>query len=252
MVTKKMIKKLYILLYKPFIEVRLYAMFLIQFIENKRKFSNRFLFNWGDRQPCLHERNLSTTFDKHYIYHTAWAARKLKDIYPEQHVDISSYTYFSTLISAFIPVKFFDYRPALIKLDNFSSEHTDITDLSFATNSISSLSCMHVVEHIGLGRYGDPIDENGDIKAISELKRVIAVNGILLFVVPIGSPKIMFNAHRIYSYDQIISYFSGFELKEFALIPDSSDETLIINATKKQADLQQYGCGCFCFQKVSG
>jgi hypothetical protein len=36
---------------------------------------------------------------------------------------------------------------------------------------------MHVVEHIGLGRYGDPIDPDGDLKAISELKRVVQKRG---------------------------------------------------------------------------
>jgi Caenorhabditis protein of unknown function, DUF268. len=109
---------------------------------------------------------------------------------------------------------------------------------------------MHVIEHIGLGRYGDPLDPDGDLKAISELQRVLAPEGDLLFVVPIGKPMIVFNAHRIYSYEQIAEYFSGFELKEFALIPDNPSEGgLIHDATKEQADSQTYGCGCFWFKK---
>jgi hypothetical protein len=110
---------------------------------------------------------------------------------------------------------------------------------------------MHVVEHIGLGRYGDPLDPDGDLKAISELKRVMAVGGSLLFVAPIGKSRIMFNAHRIYSYDQIMSYFSDLEAKEFTLIPDDpQDGGLINNATKEMADAQRYGCGCFWFRKL--
>jgi hypothetical protein len=109
---------------------------------------------------------------------------------------------------------------------------------------------MHVVEHVGLGRYGDPVDSEGDLKAISELKRVLAVEGNLLFVVPLGQPKVMFNAHRVYSYDQIIEYFSGLELKEFALIPDRPENGgLVFNAPKDLIDKQNYGCGCFLFQK---
>jgi hypothetical protein len=109
---------------------------------------------------------------------------------------------------------------------------------------------MHVVEHIGLGRYGDPLDSNGDLKAISELKRVLAVGGTLLFVVPVGQPKIMFNAHRIYSYEQIVSYFSELELTEFSLIPDASRKNVLIQcATKEMADAQTYGCGCFWFTR---
>ena len=78
-----------------------------------------------------------------------------------------------------------------------SSGYADLANLPFEINSVQSLSCMHTVEHVGLGRYGDPIDPDGDLKAIKEIKRVLAVNGNLLFVVPIGKPKIVYNAHRI-------------------------------------------------------
>ncbi len=209
----------------------------------------RFSIKSKDKHPCLNDKYTTTSFDKHYIYHTAWAARKLNDIAPKEHIDISSLTYFSTLVSAFIPIQFYDYRPAKIELDNLTCKHADLAQLPFEDHTVNSLSCMHVVEHIGLGRYGDPLDVNGDLKAINELKRVLSAGGHLLFVVPIGKARIMFNAHRIYSYDQIISYFQDFEIKEFALIPDQSDEGLIINATKEQSDMQNYACGCFLLQK---
>jgi len=154
------------------------------------------------------------------------------------------------MLSAFVPVKFYDYRRADLRLSNLSSESADLMALPFADSSVDSLSCMHVVEHIGLGRYGDSLDPDGDLKAISELKRVVAPKGTLLFVVPIGKPKVMFNAHRIYSYEQVTTYFSGLELKEFALIPDDPGEGgLIYDATKEQADKQTYGCGCFWLRK---
>ncbi len=227
-------------------------------IENRRAFrvfqqthSQRFSITKKDRRPCLEDRNKTTSFDKHYTYHTAWAARKLKELSPSDHVDISSLTYFSTLVSAFIPVKFYDYRPENIELSNFSCQHCDIVALPFDDGSLSSVSCMHVVEHIGLGRYGDPLDVNGDLKAIAELKRVVSSRGNLLFVVPIGgAAKIMFNAHRIYTYNQIVTYFDNFELKEFSLIPDKSREGIILNATLAQSNSQDYGCGCFLMRKL--
>ncbi|MGE4511449.1 MAG: DUF268 domain-containing protein [Sulfurimonadaceae bacterium] len=209
----------------------------------------RFNVKYKDRYPCLTDKTSTTGFDKHYIYHTAWAARKLQEMNKKEHIDISSSLYFSVLVSAFIPIKFYDYRPANLELSHLKCSHANITQLSFEDNSIDSLSCMHVVEHIGLGRYGDPLDVDGDLKGIEELKRVVSREGDLLFVVPIGQPKIMFNAHRIYSYEQIVSYFKGFELKEFSLIPDQSDEGIIINATKEQSDMQNYACGCFWFKK---
>jgi hypothetical protein len=109
---------------------------------------------------------------------------------------------------------------------------------------------MHTVEHVGLGRYGEPLDPAGDLMAMKELGRVTAVGGNLLFVVPIGRAKIAFNSHRIYSYEQIIVTFKGFELREFSLIPDNASEIgMIKNASKEMSDKQTYGCGCFWFVK---
>jgi hypothetical protein len=109
---------------------------------------------------------------------------------------------------------------------------------------------MHTIEHIGLGRYGEPLDPDGDLKAIAELKRVTAPGGSLIFVSPIGRPRLLFNAHRIYSYAQVMEYFSGFILKEFSLIPDTArTDGIIMNADASLADKQTYGCGCFWFIK---
>jgi len=122
--------------------------------------------------------------------------------------------------------------------------------LPFDDNSVESLSCMHVIEHIGLERYGDPLDPQGDIKAISELKRVSAPNGTLLFVVPLGEHSIIqYNAHRIYNYDQIISLFQGFKLLDFSYINDAG--SYIPQANKPDTVGQVYGCGCFYFSKIN-
>lgn len=206
--------------------------------------------DFNNLYPCLDDKKTETEFDRHYVYHTAWAARIVENLKPEIHHDISSSLYFCSIISAFQKTKFYDYRPAKLHLSNLISEPANLLNLSFQDNSIQSLSCMHVVEHIGLGRYGDPLDPEGDLKAISELKRVTAKGGSLLFVVPIGKPKIIFNAHRIYSYAQILEYFSDFNLKQFALIPDDDKEGgLIEDASQSMADRQNYGCGCFWFIK---
>lgn len=215
----------------------------------KHSISRRFLVKWSDRRPFLTDKTNVTGFDRHYVYHTAWAARIIKQLNPDVHIDIGSCLRFVSTLSAFVPVRFYDYRPAELYLDNLKCGSADLTRLPFASGSITSLSCMHVVEHIGLGRYGDFLDVDGDLNAIEELKRVVAVGGYLLFVVPIGKAKIIFNAHRIYSYDQVMSYFNSLELIEFTLIPDQSDKGLIVNATREDSDSQSYGCGCFMFKK---
>ena len=101
---------------------------------------------------------------------------------------------------------------------------------------------MHTVEHVGLGRYGDPIDPDGDLKAIKELKRVKLqkMGSLLFFVVPIGgTSKIEFNAHRIYSYNQVISYFEEFELREFSLIPENGKGSGLIRNANPQTRIQR-------------
>lgn len=211
----------------------------------------RFLMDKEIIWMCLDDDTKSTPFDRHYMYHTAWAARILKQINPEKHFDISSFIYFVTTVSAFIPISFYDYRPAYISLPNFESNHADITNLPFEDKSIKSLSCMHVVEHIGLARYGDPLDYDGDLKAISELKRVLANNGDLLFVVPIGcESRIYYNAHRVYTKKQILEYFSDLQLQEFALIPERNIKGLIYNPGDEIINESKYACGCFWFKKM--
>lgn len=223
------------------------------FKQESLKTGRRFPMRWNQRRAFLYDNTQVTGFDWHYVYHPAWAARIIAETNPVCHVDISSSLHFCTTVSAFIPVRYYDYRPAGLKLENLSSEFADLSALPFADESICSLSCMHVVEHVGLGRYGDPLDPAGDLKAIAELKRVLAVNGNLLFVVPVsGNPRIVFNAHRIYSYAQIVEYFSGLALIEYALVTDAANNGgFYRNASKELADAQEYGCGCFWFRKVS-
>ncbi len=205
---------------------------------------------WEDRHACLNDRSRTTPFDTHYVYHTAWAARILAENRPEFHIDISSLLYFSTLVSAFVPVKFYDYRPARLTLSNLTSEKADLLALPFATQSVLSLSCMHVVEHIGLGRYGDPLDPDGDLKAMRELQRVLAPGGRLIFVTPVGRSRVCFNAHRVYDPALIQSSFSELTLKRFAIVPDDwHDGHLVENPPEDLMAKQQYACGCFLFER---
>lgn len=246
---KTIIKKAIRILLSPFI--------LIDYFRFKKSHDGRFILRPSDFYPCIRDKTITTGFDRHYVYHTAWAARVVKEINPEFHIDISSSLYFSGIISAFIPVRFYDYRPAKLSLSDLESKEGDLRHLPFADRSVHSISCMHTLEHVGLGRYGDPIDAEGDIKAISELKRVVAPGGNLIIVVPVGVPRIEFNAHRIYSYEQIVDYVADggeFTLKEFAFIPEFEKDggmvrhadPLLASRSHSQA---HYACGCFWFHR---
>ena len=232
------------------------AMTMQQFDTEFREFSRRsqsrprFSLRSEDTKPCLADRTSKTGFDRHYIYHTAWAARILAALKPANHVDIGSSLYFVGIVSAFLPITFYDYRPADLRLSGLATAGADLLNLPFADLSIPSLSCMHVVEHVGLGRYGDPLDPDGDLKAMMQLQRVVAPGGSLLFVVPIGKPRVVFNAHRVYAFHQVIEAMAGLSLAEFSLIPErGEDGGLIVGASEAQANREEYGCGCFWFRR---
>lgn len=216
---------------------------------SKAEGKERFQMSFRDSFPIMDERVSGTFRDHHYLYHLAWGARMLEKISPSEHVDISSHVYFPALMSARIPTTFCEYQPSELSLSGMCSKRADVLNLPFDDDSIPSLSCMHVMEHIGLGRYGDPLDYDGDLKACSELSRVLAPGGNLLFVVPVGRPRIQFNAHRIYSYEQVVSMFPNLTLQETALITDEGKEGLIENADPKMFSAQSLGCGCFRFSK---
>lgn len=119
------------------------------------------------------------------------------------------------ILSQLIPVTMIDIRPIELTLDGLSFEKGSILNLPFVTNSIQSLSSLCVVEHIGLGRYGDEIDPNGSEKAISELKRVLQPGGNLFLSIPVDAKcRVYFNAHRAFTREYLMQLFDGMEIAE--------------------------------------
>lgn len=227
-----------------------YIIFIINFFYKRKSLKdNRFTCYWDDSLACLNDKTTTTGFDAHYLYHIAWAMRRVSEFSPKKHIDIGSSLYFSTAISTYIPTDFYDFRPAKITLSKLKTKKGNLLSLDFPDNSVESLSCMHVLEHIGLERYGDPFDPQGDLKAISELKRVVKPGGRLFIVVPMGEiDRIQYNAHRIYSYNSFIINFKNFSINKFSFITDSGD--FIESAKSQDTHNQRYGCGCFELQKI--
>jgi SAM-dependent methyltransferase len=119
--------------------------------------------------------------------HTGWAARVLAETKPKEHVDFGSYVYFASIASALVPrFRFYDIRPEYIPLPGLETGAADLTSLPFPDNSLESISCLHVLEHVGLGRYGDHINAIGDLHAANQLKRVLKPGGRLLMVLPMN------------------------------------------------------------------
>jgi SAM-dependent methyltransferase len=200
-----------------------------------------------DTYPCIHDKTQTTGFDTHYFYQDIWALKKIYEAKPDYHVDVASHVEFVGFLTAITKVIFIDIRPLLATLENFDSINGSILSIPFKDDNIISLSCLHVVEHIGLGRYGDPLDPLGTKKACEELSRILAVGGNLYFSLPIGKPRLCFNAHRIHSPQQIIEYFSDLELVEFSGIDDEGKFKRNIDISILENS--NYACGLFHFTK---
>ena len=131
--------------------------------------SPRFPVRLGDFYPQVKDKTITTGFDRHYVYHTSWAARVVKEINPAFHVDISSSLYFCGLVSAFIPVRFYDYRPADLRLSGLETHEGNLHNLPFANETVNSLSCLHTIEQIAWTVSSPTIPST--LKATSKLPR---------------------------------------------------------------------------------
>lgn len=210
---------------------------------------NRLPFRFEDCVPCIDEAEVEVTYNHRYLLHVGWAARILANTKPMLHTDVGSCSYFVTIASAFVPLISYDLRPMNIPLSGMVTRVGDLTNLPFRDGEVHSLSCMHALEHVGLGRYYDRIDPNGDLKSARELSRILAKGGNLLIVLPVGQSKICFNAHRIYSYQHAVDMFAGLTLKEFSFIPTNAPFRFLKNADPRVTENEVEGAGCFWFVK---
>jgi SAM-dependent methyltransferase len=122
------------------------------------------------------------------------------------------------MLTAITEVLFVDIRPLDLTLERYSGKRGSILELPFDDSSVTSLSSLHVIEHIGLGRYGDPIDPDGAVKASEELKRVLAPKGRLYISVPIGKTRVQFNGQRVFAIEDILGMFANLNLIELAVV----------------------------------
>lgn len=200
----------------------------------------------ADIYPQLHDRTTKHSIDAHYFYANAWGFRRILAANPREHVDIASQPVLASLLSALIPVSFVDYRRLPASLDGLTCVEGNILRLPYDDGSVESLSCLHVAEHIGLGRYGDHLEPRGTYLACREMARVLAPNGNLLFAVPVGKPKLCFNAHRIHAAETIRDYFFDLEMIEFSAVRDDGTlaERIDLSACRGSA----YACGLFWFR----
>lgn len=244
---------------------RTFARWLVAFVDVKRlgglAFVPRYLSHWrryqqlagkrlsiADSYPCLSDWVAATPFDPHYFFQSAWLSRQLRDRPPAaRHVDIGSDVRMIASLSAFVPIDFVDFRPLQVSLPDLRCLAGNITSLDYPDGALDSVSSLHVVEHIGLGRYGDPLNAQGSEQALAELARVVAPGGRLYVSVPVGRETVCFNAHRVFNPDTIVRAVAPLRLVSFALVTDGGE--FLASATAATAQQQSYGCGMFVFER---
>lgn len=201
-----------------------------------------------DSYPYLEDRTATTPFDSHYFYQGIWAMNRIARSGARWHLDVGSEVNFVGMLTTHLPVTFVDIRPLEAHgVKHLSCVGGSLLHLPFASASVESLSCLHVAEHIGLGRYGDALNPAGTRQACAELARVLAPGGHLFFSAPVGRPRVCFNAHRIHSPQQILDYFRDLKLVQFSAIAD--DGTFRQDIDLDDLADAKYACGLFHFTK---
>lgn len=224
------------------LELAMYARDLARF---RRQGAGAGLNGPVEFEPILFQRALNSPFDSHYTWQAAWATKRVVQRAPSRHVDVSSAVPYVVQLASVLPVTYYEFNPPELVHPDITVQHATVVDLPIESRSVESLSCLHVIEHIGLGRYGDPIDPDGADRALRELARVIAPGGQLLVSAPVGRARVAFNAHRVLDAGAVVRALveQGLTLQGFAYVDDRG--RFHDPARPEDTAALRYGCGMF-------
>jgi hypothetical protein len=209
-----------------------------------------FALSLRDAYPALHDWfERAGSVPRHYFHQDLWGARNVLESGVAEHYDIGSrLDGFVAHCLCFTRVVMLDIRRLDVPVEGLSFRRANCMNMDIPSDSIPSLSSFHAIEHFGLGRYGDPIDPMGHIKALREMQRVVAVGGRIYLGLPVGRQRLEFNAHRVFDPVTIASLFEGLRLVEFAVIDD--DDVLHRHEDPAAWRHLDFGCGLYHFEKT--
>jgi SAM-dependent methyltransferase len=225
--------------------------------ELKRQKGDNTDFVFGTPYPILNERFVEAgTMSGHYFHQDLLIAQRIYINNPKKHVDIGSrIDGFVAHVASFRKIEIFDIRTQVSKVENIVFRQADLMTLpEQMLDYCDSISSLHAIEHFGLGRYGDPIDYYGHIKALNNIQKILKKGGKFYFSVPIGKQRIMFNAHRIFDVSYLLNLFDNkFKVDSFSYVDDKGDlfENVEMNTDSVNNNYNcSYGCGIFELTKI--
>jgi len=200
--------------------------------------------------------NASGVLPGHYFNQDLLVASIIARSKPRRHIDVgSSFVGFVAHVASFREIEVLDIRPMdAIDHPQISFLQQDLTVADPNSLGITdSLSCLHTIEHFGLGRYGDSIDPDGHLKGFQNLVDLLEPGGTLYISFPIGTADaVHFNAHRVFHPLSILDWplrEGSLELKEFSY----EDDALRLHRNvplRHFVPEVEYGCGIYTFQKT--
>ncbi len=200
----------------------------------------------GQAWPILDEKAEASGNLGGYFLQDLTVASWIHQEAPVRHVDVGSrLDGFVGHLAVFREVDVLDIRAASTEVRNVNFIQLDLMrDLppSFA-ECTDSLSCLHTLEHFGLGRYGDSLNPLGHLVGLEQLKRMVKSGGTLYLSVPLGRERIEFNAHRIFSPETLLGWFpDGWKIMRSATISDEERLCTSNGSNEKELLLAAGGC----------
>lgn len=206
---------------------------LPRFIGSARRYSNAAAAVGGlplrlrRIHPCLLDADQNAgILGGAYFHQDLLIAQHIHKANPERHIDVGSRTDgFVAHVASYRDIEVIDIRPLCSDVSRIKFLQCDVMQgVPPALLSVTdSLSCLHALEHFGLGRYGDPIDPMGHIKGLRNLVSMLKPGGTIYLGLPLGPTRVEFNAHRVFSVQYILELLqqNALVLEEFNYIDDA-------------------------------
>jgi hypothetical protein len=194
----------------------------------------------------------------HYFHQDLLVAQFIHQRNPRRHIDVGSrIDGFGAHVAAFRKIEILDIRPLPdTGHSNISFLAGDLMKSSPNREGITdSLSCLHVLEHFGLGRYGDPIDPTGHIKGFVNLIKMLKKEGLLYLSFPIGlQTQVHFNAHRVFHFQEVLSWNQyskvSYTVDRFDYVDDQGELHKQVELLNSSLDVK-YGCGIYTIRRTA-